>query len=107
MKIVYVKTTGGFIAMEHDEWVKAAVRHTRAKRRTTWKSTQPLSKIDAISEGPVEVRWMDCALLNSTPSGEGNTTHPARWWFRPVSRSSHRRRDLNSPAPETVLGTEV
>ncbi len=40
--------------MEHDEWVKAAVRAYPREAKDNLKSTQLLSVIDAISEGPVE-----------------------------------------------------
>ncbi len=51
----YVKPpAGGFIVMEHDEWVKAAVRAYPREAKDNLKSTQLLSVIDAISEGPVE-----------------------------------------------------
>ncbi len=40
--------------MEREEWVKAAVRHTPREAKDNLKSTQLLSVIDAISEGPVE-----------------------------------------------------
>ncbi len=56
--------------MEREEWVKAAVRGIlRAKRKDNLKSTQLLSVIDAISEGPVEgpVDGLKSVLLNSTP----------------------------------------
>ncbi len=40
--------------MEHDEWVKAAVGAYPREAKDNLKSTQLLSVIDAISEGPVE-----------------------------------------------------
>ncbi len=78
--------------------------HTPREAKDNLKSTQLLSVIDAISEGPVEgpVDGLKSVLLNSTPvlDSEGNTIYPAsRWCSGPVSRSRHRRRDLNPPAP--------
>ncbi|MBW6099573.1 hypothetical protein KZ773_20140 [Escherichia coli] len=48
--------SGRFLSfMEREEWVKAAVRgHTPREAKDNLKSTQLLSVIDAISEGPVE-----------------------------------------------------
>ena len=63
--------------MEHDEWVKAAVRAYPREAKDNLKSTQLLSAIDAISEGPIEgpVDGLKSVLLNSTPvlDSEGNT----------------------------------
>ncbi len=65
---------------------------------------QLLSVIDAISEGPIEgpVDGSKSVLLNSTPvlDTEGNTNiSGVTVVFRQVSRSRHRRRDLNPPVP--------
>lgn len=78
--------------------------HTPREARDNLKSTQLLSVIDAISEGPVEgpVDGLKSVLLNSTPvlDSEGNTNiSGVTVVFRQVSRSRHRRRDLNPPAP--------
>ena len=54
--------------------------------------------------------WIKSVLLNGTPvlDSEGNTNISGVTVVSgPVSRSRHRRRGLNPPAPETVLGTEV
>ncbi|STF66409.1 putative phage tail component [Escherichia coli] len=78
--------------------------HTPREAKDNLKSTQLLSVIDAISEGPVEgpVDGLKSVLLNSTPvlDSEGNTNiSGVTVVFRQVSRSRHRRRDLNPPAP--------
>ncbi|QGY15237.1 phage tail protein [Escherichia coli] len=78
--------------------------HTPREAKDNLKSTQLLSVIDAISEGPVEgpVDGLKSVLLNSTPvlDTEGNTNiSGVTVVFRPVSRSRHRRRGLNPPAP--------
>ena len=78
--------------------------HTPREARDNLKSTQLLSVIDAISEGPVEgpVDGLKSVLLNSTPvlDSEGNTNiFGVTVCSGPVSRSRHRRRDLNPPAP--------
>ncbi|STJ29326.1 putative phage tail component [Escherichia coli] len=78
--------------------------HTPREAKDNLKSTQLLSVIDAISEGPVEgpVDGLKSVLLNSTPvlDMRGIPIYPAsRWCSGPVSRSRHRRRDLNPPAP--------
>ncbi|MGU0161067.1 hypothetical protein ACVXHB_16755 [Escherichia coli] len=55
--------------MEREEWVKEAVGHTPREAKDNLKSTQLLSVIDAISEGPIEgpVDGLKSVLLNSTP----------------------------------------
>ncbi|AUO32250.1 putative phage tail fiber /phage host specificity protein J [Escherichia coli] len=78
--------------------------HTPREAKDNLKSTQLLSVIDAISEGPVEgpVDGLKSVLLNSTPvlDSEGNTNiSGVTVVFRAGERSSHRRRDLNPPAP--------
>jgi hypothetical protein len=51
----YVKPpAGGFVIMEREEWVKEAVRAYPREAKDNLKSTQLLSVIDAISEGPIE-----------------------------------------------------
>ncbi len=78
--------------------------HTPREAKDNLKSSQMLSVIDAISEGPIEgpVDGLKSVLLNSTPvlDSEGNTNiSGVTVVFRQVSRSRHRRRDLNPPAP--------
>lgn len=78
--------------------------HTPREAKDNLKSTQLLSVIDAISEGPVEgpVDGLKSVLLNSTPvlDTEGNTNISGVTVVSgQVSRSRHRRRDLNPPAP--------
>ncbi len=78
--------------------------HTPREAKDNLKSTQLLSVIDAISEGPVEgpVDGLKSVLLNSTPvlDSEGIPISPAsRWCSGQVSRSRHRLRALNPPAP--------
>lgn len=78
--------------------------HTPREAKDNLKSSQMLSVIDAISEGPVEgpVDGLKSVLLNNTPvlDSEGNTNiFGVTVVFRAVSRSRHRRRDLNPPAP--------
>lgn len=78
--------------------------HTPREAKDNLKSTQLLSVIDAISEGPVEgpVDGLKSVLLNSTPvlDSEGNTNiSGVTVVFRQVSRNRHRRRDLNHQVP--------
>ncbi len=78
--------------------------HTPREAKDNLKSSQMLSVIDAISEGPIEgpVDGLKSVLLNSTPvlDSEGNTNiSGVTVVFGQVSRSRHRRRDLNPPAP--------
>ncbi len=78
--------------------------HTPREAKDNLKSTQLLSVIDAISEGPVEgpVDGLKSVLLNSTPvlDTEGNTNiSGVTVVFRQVSRSRLRRRGLNPPVP--------
>ncbi len=85
--------------------------HTPREAKDNLKSTQLLSVIDAISEGPVEgpVDGLKSVLLNSTPvlDSEGNTNiSGVTVVFRPGG--GHRRRDLDpSGSRDAVLGTEV
>ncbi len=97
--------------MEREEWVKSSKGHTPREAKDNLKSTQLLSVIDAISEGPVEgpVDGLKSVLLNSTPvlDTEGNTNiSGVTVGFGQVSRSRHRR-GFESSGSETVLGTEV
>lgn len=78
--------------------------HTPREAKDNLKSTQLLSVIDAISEGPVEgpVDGLKSVLLNSTPvlDSEGNTNIAGvTVVFGQVSRSRHRRRVLNHQVP--------
>ncbi len=71
--------------------------HTPREAKDNLKSTQLLSVIDAISEGPVEgpVDRLKSVLLNSTPvlDSEGMPTSPvSRWCCGLVSGSRHHRR---------------
>ncbi|STI86943.1 Host specificity protein J of prophage [Escherichia coli] len=87
--------------------------HTPREARDNLKSTQLLSVIDAISEGPVEgpVDGLKSVLLNSTPvldsEGEYQYIRCHGWCSGQVSRSRHRRRDLNPPAPRRCWVREV
>ncbi len=83
--------------------------HTPREAKDNLKSTQLLSVIDAISEGPIEgpVDGLKSVLLNSTPvldTGGIPTSPASRWCSGPVSRSRHRRRDLNPPDPRRCWG---
>ncbi len=85
--------------------------HTPREAKDNLKSTQLLSVIDAISEGPVEgpVDGLKSVLLNSTPvlDTEGNTNiSGVTVVFRQVSRSTPPE-GFESSGSETVLGTEV
>ncbi len=72
--------------------------HTPREAKDNLKSTQLLSVIDAISEGPVEgpVDGLKSVLLNSIRrcwTLRGIPTSPvSRWCSGQVSRSRHRRR---------------
>ncbi len=90
--------------MEHDEWVKAAVRGIPREAKDNLKSTQLLSVIDAISEGPIEgpVDGLKSVLLNSTPvlDSEGNTNiSGVTVVFRAGEQEQTPPEDLNPPAP--------
>ncbi|WP_215271051.1 phage tail tip protein, partial [Escherichia coli] len=76
------------------------------------KSTQLLSVIDAISEGPVEgpVDGLKSVLLNSTPvlDSEGNTNiSGVTVVFRAGEQEQTPPEGFESSGSETVLGTEV
>ncbi|HHV1722189.1 TPA: phage attachment tail tip protein J, partial [Escherichia coli] len=76
------------------------------------KSTQLLSVIDAISEGPVEgpVDGLKSVLLNSTPvlDSEGNTNiSGVTVVFRAGEQEQSPPEGFESSGSETVLGTEV
>ncbi len=77
--------------------------HTPREAKDNLKSTQLLSVIDAISEGPVEgpVDGLKSVLLNSTPvlDSEGNTNISGVTVVFRAGESRHRLRALNPPAP--------
>ncbi|OPI51295.1 phage attachment tail tip protein J [Escherichia coli] len=86
--------------------------HTPREARDNLKSTQLLSVIDAISEGPVEgpVDGLKSVLLNSTPvlDSEGNTNiSGVTVVFRAGEQEQTPPEGFESSGSETVLGTEV
>ncbi|END6601355.1 host specificity protein J [Escherichia coli] len=86
--------------------------HTPREARDNLKSTQLLSVIDAISEGPVEgpVNGLKSVLLNSTPvlDSEGNTNiSGVTVVFRAGEQEQTPPEGFESSGSETVLGTEV
>ncbi|HAM6811997.1 TPA: host specificity protein J [Escherichia coli] len=86
--------------------------HTPREARDNLKSTQLLSVIDAISEGPVEgpVDGLKSVLLNSTPvlDREGNTNiSGVTVVFRAGEQEQTPPEGFESSGSETVLGTEV
>ena len=86
--------------------------HTPREARDNLKSTQLLSVIDAISEGPVEgpVDGLKSVLLNSTPvlDSEGNTNiSGVTVVFRAGEQEQTPPERFESSGSETVLGTEV
>ncbi|MGG9008435.1 phage attachment tail tip protein J [Escherichia coli] len=86
--------------------------HTPREARDNLKSTQLLSVIDAISEGPVEgpVEGLKSVLLNSTPvlDSEGNTNiSGVTVVFRAGEQEQTPPEGFESSGSETVLGTEV
>ena len=86
--------------------------HTPREARDNLKSTQLLSVIDAISEGPVEgpVDGLKSVLLNSTPvlDSEGNTNiFGVTVVFRAGEQEQTPPEGFESSGSETVLGTEV
>ncbi|EFL0753437.1 host specificity protein J, partial [Escherichia coli] len=87
-------------------------RHTPREAKDNLKSTQLLSVIDAISEGPVEgpVDGLKSVLLNSTPvlDTEGNTNISGiTVVFRAGEQDQTPPEGFESSGSETVLGTEV
>ncbi|WP_420196795.1 TipJ family phage tail tip protein, partial [Escherichia coli] len=90
--------------------------HTPREAKDNLKSTQLLSVIDAISEGPIEgpVDGLKSVLLNSTPvlDSEGNTNISG---VTVVFRTGEQEQTppegfdegFESSGSETVLGTEV
>ncbi|HGF4041226.1 TPA: host specificity protein J [Escherichia coli] len=86
--------------------------HTPREAKDNLKSTQLLSVIDAISEGPVEgpVEGLKIVLLNSTPvlDTEGNTNiSGVTVVFRAGEQEQTPPEGFESSGSETVLGTEV
>ena len=86
--------------------------HTPREAKDNLKSTQLLSVIDAISEGPIEgpVDGLKSVLLNSTPvlDTEGNTNiSGVTVVFRAGELEQTPPEGFESSGSETVLGTEV
>ena len=86
--------------------------HTPREAKDNLKSTQLLSVIDAISEGPIEgpVDGLKSVLLNSTPvlDSEGNTNiSGVTVVFRAGEQEQTPPEVFESSGSETVLGTEV
>ncbi|ENH7820166.1 DUF1983 domain-containing protein, partial [Escherichia coli] len=86
--------------------------HTPREAKDNLKSTQLLSVIDAISEGPIEgpVDGLKSVLLNSTPAldSEGNTNiSGVTVVFRAGEQEQSPPEGFESSGSETVLGTEV
>ncbi len=86
--------------------------HTPREAKDNLKSTQFLSVIDAISEGPVEgpVDGLKSVLLNSTPvlDSEGNTNiSGVTVVFRAGEQEQTPPEGFESSGSETVLGSEV
>ncbi|EFO1829856.1 host specificity protein J [Escherichia coli] len=86
--------------------------HTPREAKDNLKSTQLLSVIDAISEGPIEgpVEGLKSVLLNSTPvlDTEGNTNiSGVTVVFRAGEQEQTPPEGFESSGSETVLGTEV
>ncbi|MBN6398455.1 host specificity protein J [Escherichia coli] len=86
--------------------------HTPREAKDNLKSTQLLSVIDAISEGPIEgpVDGMKSVLLNSTPllDSEGNASFSGvTVVFRAGEQEQTPPEGFESSGSETVLGTEV
>ena len=86
--------------------------HTPREAKDNLKSTQLLSVIDAISEGPIEgpVDGLKSVLLNSTPvlDSEGNTNiSGVTVVFRAGEQEQTPPEGFEPSGSETVLGTEV
>ncbi|EHJ8092553.1 TPA: host specificity protein J [Escherichia coli] len=86
--------------------------HTPREARDNLKSTQLLSVIDAISEGPIEgpVDGLKSVLLNSTPvldSEENTNISGVTVVFRAGEQEQTPPEGFESSGSETVLGTEV
>ncbi|EGD7170214.1 host specificity protein J [Shigella flexneri] len=86
--------------------------HTPREAKDNLKSTQLLSVIDAISEGPVDgpVDGLKSVLLNGTPvlDSEGKTNFSGvTVVFRAGEQEQTQPEGFESSGSETVLGTEV
>ncbi|HAW7319516.1 TPA: host specificity protein J [Escherichia coli] len=86
--------------------------HTPREAKDNLKSSQMLSVIDAISEGPIEgpVDGLKSVLLNSTPvlDSEGNTNIAGvTVVFRAGEQEQTPPEGFEASGSETVLGTEV
>ncbi|EOM9174839.1 phage tail protein [Escherichia coli] len=86
--------------------------HTPREAKDNLKSTQLLSVIDAISEGPIEgpVDGLKSVLLNSTPvldSEENTNISGVTVVFRSGEQEQTPPEGFESSGSETVLGTEV
>ncbi|WP_247153688.1 host specificity protein J [Escherichia coli] len=86
--------------------------HTPREAKDNLKSTQLLSVIDAISEGPIQgpVDGLKSVLLNGTPvlDSEGNTNISGiTVVFRAGEQEQTPPEGFESSGSETVLGTEV
>ncbi|HBB0746567.1 TPA: host specificity protein J [Escherichia coli] len=86
--------------------------HTPREAKDNLKSTQLLSVIDAISEGPIEgpMDGLKSVLLNSTPvlDSDGNTNIAGvTVVFRAGEQEQTPPEGFESSGSETVLGTEV
>ncbi|MDG0272548.1 phage attachment tail tip protein J [Escherichia coli] len=86
--------------------------HTPREAKDNLKSTQLLSVIDAISEGPIEgpVDGLKSVLLNSTPvldSDENTNIAGVTVVFRAGEQEQTPPEGFESSGSETVLGTEV
>lgn len=86
--------------------------HTPREAKDNLKSTQLLSVIDAISEGPVDgpVDGLKSVLLNGTPvlDSEGKTNFSGvTVVFRAGEQEQTPPEGFESSGSETVLGTEV
>ncbi|HFV9152474.1 TPA: host specificity protein J [Escherichia coli] len=86
--------------------------HTPREAKDNLKSTQLLSVIDAISEGPIQgpVDGLKSVLLNGTPvlDSEGNTNiSGVTVVFRAGEQEQTPPEGFESSGSETVLGTEV
>ncbi|VCV78407.1 hypothetical protein BANRA_02852 [Escherichia coli] len=77
--------------------------HTPREAKDNLKSTQMMSVIDAIGEGPIEgpVKGLQSILVNKTPltDTDGNPVihGVTAVWRAPGSRSRHHRKALSPP----------
>lgn len=82
--------------------------HTPREAPDNLKSTQLMSVIDAISEGPIEgpVNGLHSVLVNQTPvvDRDGNPNiHGVKVVYRVGEQEQTPLRDLNRPAPRRCL----